>query len=217
MDNLEQAIILDSKWAAQSMAFLLDNPEFQPFKEYLPITRWKNGNNRNRFERPNKYSPSNINDFMIKLICDKYYDSDLYKNIKDGFVPSSEIPIVIKKVKRLPIFNTYDTFYNYIKDELDMDYFEPELNRLQLFSLFTEVDFNWNEDINSFRLYGLFDRQVPNPPDPDLEDVWMNEFKFICGMEKVYKRDFKNGYEALMQAQKWKRYHYVGYVMCLLI
>ena len=98
-----------------------------------------------------------------------------------------------------------------------MNYFEPELNRVQLFSLFDEVDFNWNTDMNSFRVYGLYNLENPYPPDHQLEDVWMREFKFVCGMERVYNKQFKNGYEALMQAQKWKRYHYVGYVLCLLI
>jgi hypothetical protein len=212
MDNLERAIILEPKWAAQSMAFILDNPEFQPYKDYLPATRWKRTT-----QKFDKYKPLNINDFMIRLICEKYYDDDLYKNLKDGFVVNADIPTVIKKVKRLPVFNTYDDFYNHMNEEMDMDYFEPELNRLQLFCLFNEIDFNWNTDINSFKVYGLFDKSIPYPPDPHLEDVWMKEFKFIYGMEKVYKREFRNGYEALMQAQKWKRYHYVGYILCLLI
>lgn len=217
MDNLEKAIIFDPKWSAQCAIFLLDNPEFIPYKHLIPLTRWKQSNTINPKNTVNKYAPKNINDLMMKLISEKYYSIDLYKNIKDGFVISADIPEMIKKVQRLPTFKTYNEFYKYFSYEADTDYFEPEMSRLEVFWLFDEIDFNSNEDIDSFRVYGIYDSTKPEPENPGLRELWRKEFSFVSGMSKVYNKEFKNGYDAFKHAQVWKRFHYIGFMLCLLI
>lgn len=217
MDNLEKAIILDPKWSAQCAIFLLDNPEFIPYKHVIPLTRWKQCNAVNPKNTANKYAPKNINDLLMKLICEKYYSLDMYKNIKDGFVVSRDIPEVIKKVQKLPVLKTYNEFYKHFTYEADTDYFEPEMSRLEVFWLFDEVDFNTNEDINSFRVYGIYDSSKPEPENPGLKELWRKELSFIMGLSKVYNMEFKTGYEAFKFIQKWSRFQYVGFLLCLLI
>lgn len=217
MDNLEKAIIFDSKWAAQCAIFLLDNPEFVPYKHVIPLTRWPQCNIINSKNTANKYAPKNINDLMMKLLCEKYYTLDLYKNIKDGFVVSSDIPTVIKKINKLPSFKTYNEFYRYFSEERDIDYFEPELSRLEVFWLFDEIDFNANEDINSFRIYGIYDETKLEPSNPGLCDIWKKEHMFIKGLSKIYNTEFKTGYDALKFSMRWKRFQYIGFLICLLV
>jgi hypothetical protein len=217
MDNLEKAIIFDPKWAAQCAIFLLDNPEFIPYKHVIPLTRWQQSNIINSKNMSNKYSPKNINDLMTKILCEKYYTLDLYKNIKDGFVISSDIPPVVKKIYKLPSFKTYNEFYRYFSNDQDIDYFEPELSRLEVFWLFDELDFNSNEDINSFRVYGIFDETKPEPSNPGLRDIWKKESNFINGLSKIYNKKFTTGYEALKFSLKWQRFQYIGFLICLLV
>lgn len=217
MDNLEKAIIFDAKWAAQCSIFLLDNPEFIPYKHVIPLTRWPQCNTINVKNTANKYAPKNVNDLMTKLICEKYYTLDLYKNIKDGFVISDDIPSVIKKINKLPSFKSYNEFYRYFSNEQDIDYFEPELSRLEVFWLFDEIDFNSNEDINSFRIYGIYDESKQEPLNPGLRDIWRKELTFIKGLSKIYNKEFKTGYEALKFSHKWPRFQYIGFLICLLV
>lgn len=217
MDNLEKAIVFDPKWAAQCAIFLLDNPEFLPYKNLIPLTRWKQNNIINPKNIVNKYSPKNINELMIKLISEKYYSIDIYKKIKDGVEKDIDIPPVIKKVQKLPIFDAYSDFYKHFSYVSDTDYFEPDMSRLEVLWLFDEIDFNSNEDIDSFRIYGIFDSQETEPENPGLRDLWKREKTFVSGLSKVYNKEFKNGYEAFKYAQHWKRFHYVGFLLCLLI
>jgi len=217
MDNLEKSIIFDAKWAAQCSIFLLDNPEFIPYKHAIPLTRWPQCNTINSKNTANKYAPKNVNDLMIKIVCEKYYTLDLYKNVKDGFVVSSDIPSIIKKITKLPSFKTYNEFYRYFSNEQDVDYFEPELSRLEVFWLFDEIDFNSNEDINSFRIYGIYDETKQEPLNPGLRDIWRKEASFIKGLSKIYNREFKTGYEAFKFTQKWQRFQYIGFLICLLV
>lgn len=217
LDNLEKAIYLDPKWAAHCMLFLIDNPEFIPYKAYIPVTRWKLGHNMVPGEKVDTYTALSINDFFVKVVCQKYYNIEIYKRIKDKTIIEEEIPSIVTKIYKLPIVYTYQEFMDVIMERMDLSYFEPELNRIQMFSIFNEIDFNYNEDINSFKLYGLFDIQTPEPETPEIKDLWTKEFSFISGLETVYDKKFKNGYEALKFIQKWKRCQYIGYILCLSI
>jgi hypothetical protein len=210
MTDLEHIIKINPEWVAQCLVFITDNPEFLPYRDKIPLCRWSVNEGRNPFETPDKYTPSNINQFMIKYLCKKYMNiegtrADGYKNV----------PSLINKINDLPVMRTYTDFDTIISDLIEPEYFFPELSNMEVFNLYNEVEVNYNDDINCFHIYGLYnkDRELDNPA---LLDMWTREKRFVEGLSKVYNHEFTNGYEALKFVQKWKRFQSVGYVLCMI-
>lgn len=125
----------------------------------------------------------------------------------------------------------YDFIYKFtfVSEDYDFDMFEEEFFRLiddgffagyctmeTLFSIYNEVEIRFNNDVECFKMYGLYTKGEENENKVLIND-WMRERKFITGMEKIYNININNAHSALKIIEKWKRNIAVGYTLCMLV
>jgi hypothetical protein len=194
-------------WKNYCEDFLNDNPEFKIFNNHVP--------NEDLCIKTDEYEPKSINEYMIRYICIRNYSIDIYHKIKDNLLPYQLFPTLIQKILQLPIINTYEEFMN-INKIIYTDFFLPELNYYGVLNMYHKIQKQYDKDINSFIIYGLFHKNK-KCENEKIYDVWDQERMFVLGLERVYNQSFKNGYEALHFVRRWSRYHRIGFLICVSI
>jgi hypothetical protein len=151
---------------------------------------------------------TSIKKYMIQECCD---DTTWENFLKFGFF-AENLPEIAHKIIDLPDIKDYKDFEGVISNVIEPSYFEPEIGRWKVFTLYVKICIKFNTDKDTFPFFGIYSKNK-ELDEPDLLDLWNIEKCVIAGLEKMYEIEINTPNDVYRAISGWYGNHHIGYVL----